>query len=351
MDAAADIAAGLLGEPVAEITRIGGGRNSQVYRVEAAAGGRVVLKRYFQDGRDARDRRLTESVALRFLRENDVPCVPRLLCTDAEKQASLLEFVEGGPVAADTATPTDIAALAAFLVSLHRLTGKPGAALLPRASEAVFTLAELLDSIEKRLGRLRQVERRTARQKELAGFLETEFTPALAGAGDWARDRLRGCGRAVDEPLPLEACTLSPSDFGLHNTLRQADGRLVFLDFEYFGRDDPAKTVADFLLHPGMALSLEQRGGFLRDLLGSLPRGHALEERVRVAYVVYGLKWVMILLNEFVPEHLARRLFANPALRAEEVQGAQMTKARRMLEQSIEAQSLFPYEEWLKNSR
>ena len=38
---------------------------------------------------------------------------------------------------------------------------------------------------------------------------------------------------------------LSPSDFGLHNALRGQDGQLRFVDFEYFGWDDPVKLVSD----------------------------------------------------------------------------------------------------------
>src|SRR5690606_1492036 len=48
---------------------------------------------------------------------------------------------------------------------------------------------------------------------------------------------------------------LSPSDFGFHNMLRRDDGSLAFIDFEYFGWDDPAKLAADFLLHAGHKLT------------------------------------------------------------------------------------------------
>ena len=51
--------------------------------------------------------------------------------------------------------------------------------------------------------------------------------------------------------------SLSPSDFGFHNALLEADGRLTFVDFEYFGWDDPVKIVADVMLHPGMGLSAD----------------------------------------------------------------------------------------------
>ena len=38
---------------------------------------------------------------------------------------------------------------------------------------------------------------------------------------------------------------LSPSDFGLHNTISKKN-KLYFFDFEYFGWDDPIKLICDF---------------------------------------------------------------------------------------------------------
>ncbi len=273
-------------------------------------------------------------------------CTPRLLGSDARQQASILEFLPGEQVQPANASRADLECLAAFLVSLYRLARVPAASSLPVASEAVFTLAELLETITLRLDRLRQVEEKTPAQRALAHFLREEFEPALQTISAWAAEQLdlHGCG---SDPLPLPARTLSPSDFGFHNALRSPDGRMVFVDFEYFGWDDPAKSLSDFLLHPGMALTVEQRGWFLQAMLAGMGRDHALVPRLRVACVLYGLKWVMILLNEFVPEHLARRLFADPSLRSEELQRLQLSKAREMLARSHQARIAFPYEDWI----
>ena len=46
---------------------------------------------------------------------------------------------------------------------------------------------------------------------------------------------------------------------------QRAAGRgraLVFVDFEYFGWDDPAKTIVDFLQHPAMDMTDAQRRAF-----------------------------------------------------------------------------------------
>ena len=45
---------------------------------------------------------------------------------------------------------------------------------------------------------------------------------------------------------------MSPSDFGFHNALATPGGRLVFIDFEYAGWDDPAKLANDFFCQPAV---------------------------------------------------------------------------------------------------
>jgi hypothetical protein len=105
---------------------------------------------------------------------------------------------------------------------------------------------------------------------------------------------------------------------------------LVFLDFEYFGWDDPAKTVADFLLHPGMQLSPALKQRFFPGMMAAFAGMPKLQHRVRAVRPLFALKWCSILLNEFTLEDRARRCFAGGA------QGAwnetvQLEKARRML--------------------
>jgi thiamine kinase-like enzyme len=113
-----------------------------------------------------------------------------------------------------------------------------------------------------------------------------------------------------DAELPLRERTLSPSDFGFHHALRDGQGRLAFVDFEYFGWDDPAKTMADFLLHPAMAMTAAQRREFAAGMIALFDDDPRLAARARILYPWFALKWALILLNEFLPGHLRRRRFA-----------------------------------------
>jgi len=144
--------------------------------------------------------------------------------------------------------------------------------------------------------------------------------------------------------LPYEERTLSPSDFGFHNALRRSNGQIIFLDFEYFGWDDPAKMISDFLLHPAMELREDLRRRFVVNILSRFEDHRYLDKRVEIVYPLFGLKWCLIFLNEFVPEHLLRRGFASGSdLDKSNVQAKQLSKARRMLYRIRKDYEYFPY--------
>jgi hypothetical protein len=86
-------------------------------------------------------------------------------------------------------------------------------------------------------------------------WLDGTFDPLYADVLAWCRAEAVRSDIPFDAELAADRRTLSPSDFGLHNAIRRPDGSLAFVDFEYFGWDDPAKTLVDFVLHPGMLVS------------------------------------------------------------------------------------------------
>ena len=100
-------------------------------------------------------------------------------------------------------------------------------------------------------------------------------------------------------------CCLSPSDFGFHNALVDETGRLSFLDFEYAGRDDPAKLVSDFFCQPEIPVPLRYHAGFVARLAEGLELDEAGRARCRMLLDAYRVKWTCIILNDFLP--LGRR--------------------------------------------
>ena len=91
---------------------------------------------------------------------------------------------------------------------------------------------------------------------ELQQFLKNEFEPLAKEIISWSKFSWPN-NPGFTESIQKEKLTLSPSDFGFHNSLRSQNENLIFHDFEYFGWDDPVKLISDFSHHAAMNLSDE----------------------------------------------------------------------------------------------
>lgn len=305
------IAARMLSEAPVRIEQVGGGGNNRLCRVETRSGP-VAFKGYRVADGDTRDRLGQEWAALSLIHAAFPGSVPRPVAIDRPSGWAAYEWIEGErPTSRDAA---DIDAAVAFLTKVQRLRGAAGDLAL--ASEACLSVDELCRQIQRRLERLAGID-------SLAAFLD-ELRAAFA--------RLRGSS----PDLPRDRQVLSPSDFGFHNTLRRPDGSLVFLDFEYFGWDDPAKLASDIHWHPGMGLTAAERRRFDEGLLGLFGGDAAYPERLGRFRPLIGLRWCLILLNEFLPQGLARRRHAGQSEDIEAARRRQLAKARALYSEVLQ---------------
>jgi hypothetical protein len=315
------------GREVLFVQPMGMGRNSRVFHVTlAAAAGEaaehVVLKFYRRDAGDPRDRLATEFGALEFLWQNGVRAIPRAIAADRDRYCAMYEYITGDAPetgsATGSATVSDIDASVQFLSDLKDLRGTRGSAALGAASEACFSLEAVAGSVASRVDRLRTSDR-GGDGRLLHRWLDGTFDPLYADVLAWCRAEAVRSNIPFDAELGADRRTLSPSDFGLHNAIRRPDGSLAFVDFEYFGWDDPAKTLVDFVLHPGMLVPSNLAREFVTRFRSAFADVDQLVDRARVVYPLFGLKWCTIVLNDFLPERRA----------AGGVSGADASDARR----------------------
>jgi hypothetical protein len=314
-----EAASRLVEEPLLEATRLRGGGNNQVFRLRTATRD-LALKLYGWPARADRDGLRREFDGLRFLRECGVTTVPRAVAFDDVARIALYEWIDGTPLREHG--PGDVDAALRMLAALHDARLRPGARRLPPAVEEFRTFEALVAQMRARIERLIAVG-----DAELSDYLNADLIPALAQRAALV------CGKfdAVP-PAGARERTLSPSDFSFHNALRSASGELCFLDFEFFGWDDPAKLCSDFLRHPATALSPGERCRFLAGALGLYgaddPR---FEARLRAAEPMFTLKWALIVLNEFLPEVWRRRIRSGEQREREAALAEQLTKSRALL--------------------
>jgi hypothetical protein len=331
------------GLEVAEVEELGGGCNSQVFKLTCRDNRKYIAKRYFRHNLDDRDRLGAEFFGLKFLWENEVRAIPRPITADIEHGYGFYEYIEGMKIFSPEVSEADIVQVVEFLESLECLKYFPGSGLLPPASEACFSVQGIIDNIQGRINRFFAVPSLPDSYSSLFAFINHDFLPTFRKITEWCKSMHHKADLSFSQTIPLEERTISPSDFGFHNALRAADGAIIFLDFEYFGWDDPAKMVSDFLLHPAMQLTTGLKRLFVAHILKKFAVRH-LAIRLEIVYPLFGLKWCMILLNEFLQEHWQRRQFAGRGKGDRAAyQEKQLSKAKKMLTMIQGEYENFPY--------
>jgi Phosphotransferase enzyme family len=312
----------LAGGAVTAIEEVRKGGNSRVFKVTTAAGA-FALKKYPPN--DQRDRQGAEARALAFFERAGIARTPRLLAADYDARISLLSWIEGA--AMTDPTDADVAQFAAFQVDLDRAIDDRARNEIGPAAEACVSGARILSHTQSRYARLAAF---SERMPALHGFLQSRFLPALTAAEQRARRIYDELGLDLAADRPAAAQTLIASDFGAHNALRGPDGRVSFLDFEYFGWDDPLTSIGNFVLHPGMGLTAPQRAIYQDAILAHF--GTAQAPRLSALLPLYALRWCTIVLSDLLPDRLEHRARANAVIGGrEDIRARQLAAADRLL--------------------
>jgi hypothetical protein len=296
------------GEHFIGLERIFFGKNNRSYHVRTS-GHSYFLKAYFRHPHDIRDRLGAEYAFLEFCRDQGIGGVPLPLAFDRPGGMALYSWIDGVPIKKGQVSGEDIKSAAAMLNALARCSAVPQAAELPFAADACTSTRDHLLLAQRRVEALS------------TALLAAQNNPIVQQARDFAAKRLvpalnSAIGRAqslvepdaLRQPLCPQDFIVSPSDFGFHNALR-AQGGIVFVDFEYAGRDDPVKTVCDFVCQP--EIPVEE--GELETMADSLETfcEKKILQRAKVLLPLHRIKWCCIILNDFIKLHALRREFSN----------------------------------------
>jgi hypothetical protein len=292
-DAAVSLLANI-GKPSPQsVAPLPGGRNNRVWRVDCG-GETFLLKHYFWSPSDPRDRLGQEWAFLEFLKSIPNNKAPAPLAKNSSERFALLEFIYGEPP--EHISESEILDAAEFLNSINSARSHGGH--LPAVSEACFSIDSHLATTARRVENITRIPCATPDHAAAIEFVRTTLAPL------WQEVRTRiernpAPFRASE--LPASSRCLSPSDFGFHNALRQPDGSLRYVDFEYAGWDDPAKTLIDFTNQPDRILPEPLANLFLEKTIPQLPGPSDLYERIQILTPLYQLKWACICLNPFLP--------------------------------------------------
>lgn len=315
------------------VEKIAAGGNSRIFKINREKGAPVALKKYPPHSSGDRSRQFVETAAYRVL-QNSV-FTPKLLHCDFITGCNLYSWVDGEKIQTFGFKEMDVAL--GFIGELIAQT-KLNDGSVPMASEACMAITDIFPQIEYRLKDLTAVD-----DSVLNEFLIKSFIPIY----ELLRSKIIADNgyEFISQKLQQENWVLSPSDFGFHNSLKSNEGNIVFLDFEYFGFDDPAKLINDFVWHPGMLISDEVKKYWTLSMLNLFPNDQGLLQRVRASWPLYGLRWALIILKEFTRNGWSDRNYAQSShegYRADKLE-RQLSKSRAILKSLVNTEMECPY--------
>src|SRR5258706_5571987 len=165
-----------------ELSLLRGGANNRVFRVKDANQS-AVLKQYFRNPNDPRDRFQAERAFYDFISTNKIAGTPTPLGWESEIRAGLFSFVFGRKLTPGEVNSATVRAAAEFIVDLNRhRTGEPATRVMA-APEAGFTISQHLDCVERRVIRLQEMRPQEAIDFDAQTFVQHKLEPA------WARTR------------------------------------------------------------------------------------------------------------------------------------------------------------------
>ncbi len=279
-----------------DIEELRGGMNNRSYSLRTSDGRVLFGKIYKQSLSDYRDRFAHEVKFLSYSEELEGRRTPTLLETDANAKAAILTLEEGALWPDETDAPLEIwNRFLEFLLDLQQKKDLSKAKKMPRAAESCDTLQEHLDLVSKRRNLWLARAKANEVEHELANWIQIELEDAFQKLA-----KRMISSELFRKPISPAALIISPSDFGLHNALFAKDGSIRFIDFEYAGWDDPAKTISDFFAQPRYPAPRELYEDWKSTLASLLPQEEvkSFSERLPLISSCIELKWIYVIMGK-----------------------------------------------------
>ena len=276
--------------------------NNQLYKIHLPSG-EYLAKRYSRKHPDNWQRGKAEFGAISYLWEKGFREIPQPLFFDEEDNTGVYSFERGCIIKPENVKEKDIDRCVNFLVKVHNL-GNEDKRVFGPASSACLCLQDYVKMNEKRIKWITNFLAEGKRGEIGRNFLETNVYPKMD------KLKIKLCDKCNEEDrlkiLSLEEQVLTPVDFGFHNILKN-DDKYVFLDFEYFGRDDPVRQILEFVHHGKMKnMKQEMRDLFVKKYK-SKTNQKDFEKRRILADPFVRMTWALInlhVLSPFYRNHL-----------------------------------------------
>jgi len=239
-----------LNTSVASISKLHAGGNSQIYVLELKGRTqKLLVKKYYKDTIHRLER---EYSAFTFLKQSSSDTlrqqVPSVLWVNEQEYYGVYSFEPGFHKSGEQVTENDLRDVMNFIINLQTYRRNEPALHFENALSAAISLNAYIHEVERRIKLFKVAVARGGVAKSV--IVQVEKVQAEQKLQKFLGDfRKKYAERTLSAALPAEEARLSPMDFSLFSVLFREAKPPCFVDFEYFGWDDPLHMVADFLQH------------------------------------------------------------------------------------------------------
>ncbi len=277
---------------IATVEDINNGLNSNVKKIIFTNSENVILKEYRED--PSRDRLLSEQLAMKYISTFAENKIADLLYSNLHKRLALLSFIEGQ--SNPEIRSTELRSFIDFQIGLDVHKASSEAANLYNAADACFCPNDLILQIRNRIARLLKL---SPQLDDVDNLLRNIIIPKFKNCCKAIEETFFRLGIPLDRKIPDAWKTIICSDFGSHNSIKTPAGELMFIDFEYFGLDDPITGIANFSSHPNMNSTKKIQKNYEAEMLDYFSFIPHLSERYFSLKPLFILRWALIMLNSF----------------------------------------------------
>ena len=282
--------------------------NNKLYKVSNDSKSEILLKKYFKNTLDKRNRGKTEYFALTTLHKNGITTIPTPYYFDDENQFAFYSFEPGSTIAHRTPSSQHLISINDFLAKIINLSQNINKKKFAPAAYPRFKINDYITFLEDRIDLIIEGSSKNILFREVNKFAIDQLLPFKDELIVKLKNDCKQLGLKINVSIPKNELILSPSDFGLHNMLLTKE-KLTIIDFEYFGLDDPVKLLADFFHHVGQTLDDKFKYSILDHFIQSHPHGDSLLKRLKAIIDLVSFEWILIVLNIVTPGVLERRSF------------------------------------------
>lgn len=318
-----------LGTSVTRFEILHGGFNNRIFRIDSSNDKSYILKWYFKDDRNRLSR---EFSAFEYLRSQGELRLPIPYFKDNENNYAIYSFEKGKTKSGNELNKRDLDEFLSFTLFLQNLDDNNVRQMFPDTIFATRSAKQFSEVILDKVNKFEDLVKTSDQNSDIARFAKN--TDVLRRVDGYIELIKKSYGQMFNEEIDLPSMRLSPVDFGPHNTIFKENGKICFIDFEYFGWDDPSKIVANFITHEGTwGISRDNLNYFIDSYQGNSNLSENIVKRVKMFIPLQSLNWISVLLWSFTPQKLELRKFANPSFDENEYISYLKTRICERLEQ------------------